>query len=142
VIHQQKGDVPKARSAYEKIIAIEPKFVPAANNLAYIYSETGGDMDKALKLAQMAKEGAPEDPQIADTLGWILYKMGNYDWALGYLKESASKLADNAEVQYHLGMTQYKLGNAEEAKRALEAALTLGGDFQGAEEVRRALSEL
>ena len=142
MIQQQNGNTPKAQEAYEKILAKEPGFAPAANNLAYIYSENQGDQEKALRLAQKAREGRPEDPNIADTLGWILYKKGNYEWALSYLKESAAKLPDNADIQFHLGMTQYKLGDAAAAKVALERALELDPKFSGAEEARRTLQEL
>src|SRR4030095_6605446 len=76
-IHQLKGEIPKAQEAYERALALSPRFAPAANNLAYLYSEHGGDKDKALQLAQMAKEVAPEEPVIPDTLGWILYKHGD-----------------------------------------------------------------
>ena len=99
-------------------------------------------MEKALSLAKTAKNGAPEDPNIADTLGWILYKEGNYDWALTSLKESAAKIPDNAEVQYHLGMTQYQLGNLDEAKQALDLALKSGKEFKGAPEAKKALAEI
>src|SRR3989338_3590345 len=34
VIHQQRGDIPQAQAAYEKILALNPRFAPAANNLA------------------------------------------------------------------------------------------------------------
>jgi|GEM_PF-881875 len=142
MISQQRGDHQRAQQAYEKILAINPGFAPAANNLAWIYSEIQGDQDKAFRLAQKAREGGPDDPQIADTLGWILYKKGNYEWALSYLKESAAKLSSNAEVQFHLGMTQFKLGDAPAARQALERALKLNPSFPGAEEARKALQEL
>lgn len=142
MIDQQLNNHRKAQEAYEKILAKNAGFPPAANNLAWIYSETQGDHEKALRLAQKAREGAPEDPQIADTLGWILYKKGNYDWALSYLKESAAKLSANAEVQFHLGMTQFRLGDAPAAKQALERALELDPKFAGAEEARKTLQEL
>ena len=60
------GGVPAAR--YEKGLALNPRFAPAANNLAWVLSEHGSDRDKALTLAQTAKEWAPEDPQVSDTL--------------------------------------------------------------------------
>ncbi len=126
MISQQRGDHQRAQQAYEKILAINPGFAPAANNLAWIYSEIQGDQDKAFRLAQKAGEGGPDDPQIADTLGWILYKKGNYEWALSYLKESAAKLSSNAEVQFHLGMTQFKPGDAPAARQALERGLGIG----------------
>ncbi len=123
-------------------MALNPGFAPAANNLAYIYCEYLGDTEKALRLAKTAREGAPDNPNIADTLGWALYKQSNYEWALTYLKESAAKLPDNAEVLFHLGMTQYQLGNYDEAKQTLGRALEKGGEFKGAAEAKRALAEM
>ena len=48
----------------------------ALNNLAVLYSDDLGQLDKAYDLAKKAREVAPNDPHIADTLGWILYKEG------------------------------------------------------------------
>jgi tetratricopeptide (TPR) repeat protein len=141
-IQKARGDVPKAQAAYEKIIAVDPRFGPAANNLAYLYSEHGGDKEKALALAQTAKEAMPEDPRVSDTLGWILYKRGLYGGAVRLLTESAAKRPDDAEVQFHLGMAQYKMRNADAAKRALARALELNASFAGREEARQTLSEL
>jgi Flp pilus assembly protein TadD len=142
VIYEQKGDIPKARDAYEKVLAIEPRAAAAANNLAWIYSEHGGDKDKALQLAQMAKEVAPDDPRVSDTLGWILYKRGIYQNALSLLKESAAKLGDNPQVQYHLGMVYAQLGDQANARKALNAALGSPADFQGKDEARKTLAAL
>jgi tetratricopeptide (TPR) repeat protein len=142
VIYEQKGDIPKARDAYEKVLAIEPRAAAAANNLAWIYSEHGGDKDKALQLAQMAKEVAPDDPRVSDTLGWILYKRGIYQNALSLLKESAAKMGDNPQVQYHLGMVYAQLGDQANARKALNAAIGSPADFQGKDEARKTLASL
>src|SRR5262249_3918787 len=140
-IYTRKGDTAKAAHAYEQALAVNPRFAPAANNLAYLYSEHGGDKEKALQLAQVAKEVAPDDPAVSDTLGWILYKRGVYQRALALLQESASKGPENPELQYHLGMVYYKLGNNAAAKQALARALGTNREFPGADEARRVLSE-
>ncbi len=142
VIHQQKGDLGKAQEAYEQILETDDSFVPAANNLAYIYAENAGDLDKALKIIQRAREKASDDPHVADTLGWVLYRKGNYDWALAALQESAAKLPQSGEVQYHLGMTYAKLGEKEKAREALNKALELDPKLPQAGEAKRALEEL
>ena len=142
VIYEQKSDIPKARDAYEKVLAIEPRAAAAANNLAWIYSEHGGDKDKALQLAQMAKEIAPDDPRVSDTLGWILYKRGIYQNALSLLKESAAKMGENPQVQYHLGMVYAQLGDQANARKALNAAIGSPADFQGKDEARKTLASL
>ncbi|MDR3556883.1 MAG: tetratricopeptide repeat protein [Syntrophobacteraceae bacterium] len=143
VLYQGKGDIPKARKAYEALLAINPAFAPAANNLAYIYCEYDHNYDKALSLAQTARQQAPADPNIADTLGWVLYNQKNYSMALTYLKEGAAKLPGNADIQYHLGMTQYRLGDVDAARQALNTALEKGGaSFKEAARARQALGEM
>jgi Flp pilus assembly protein TadD len=103
IMYERKGDFLKAQGSYEKALAVNPRFAPAANNLAYLLATRGGDTEKALQLAQTAKEAAPDELHISDTLGWILYNRGVYQRALALLKESAAKLPENPEVQYHLG---------------------------------------
>jgi Flp pilus assembly protein TadD len=142
VLYEGKGEIAKAQQAYEKTLALNPRFAPAANNLAWLYSEHGGDKDKALQLAQTAKEIAPEDPNISDTLGWILYQRGVYQRAASLLKESAAKLPENPVIQYHLGMASLKVGDKDGARRALTVALNSPATFAGKDEARRALSEL
>ena len=68
VIHEKRGDIPKGREHYEKVLALSPRFAPAANNLVWLLSEHGGDKDRALALAQTVKGQAPEDPHVTDTL--------------------------------------------------------------------------
>jgi len=141
-LSEKKRDFTGARDAYEKLLILNPRFSPALNNLAYLYSENFNQMDRAQELARKAKDLLPHEPHTADTLGWILYRQQQYPWALTQLQESAGKLPDSAEIQYHLGMTHYMLGNESSAREALERALQLEKDFAGADEARLALSIL
>ena len=123
------------------MLARNPRAAVAANNLAYIVA-TEGDLERGLELAKTAHELAPQDPQVADTLGWIYYLSGTYRAALTLLRESAAKLPKSAEVQYHLGMVHYRLGNTAEAGRALTRSLELDPGHPGAEEARQTLQQL
>ena len=49
-------------------------------------------------------------------LGWVLYKRGDYQQALPILQESAGKATDNPEIQFHLGMTAYMMGQTDLAR--------------------------
>jgi tetratricopeptide (TPR) repeat protein len=142
ILYERKGDWANAQRTYERALELNPRFAPAANNLAYLYSERGGDQNKALALAQTAKEAAPDDPHISDTLGWILYKRGVYQLAFNLLRESASKLPENPEIQYHLGMAASKVGDTDAARRALARAVSAPADFGGKTEARKALAAL
>jgi len=142
VIQETTKDYPKARDAYEKAISINPDFVPALNNLSYLYAVRLNEPDKAYPLAKKAADLAPEDPASADTLGWIIYEKGDYARARTLIEDSASKAPGVAEVQYHLGMVRYMLGDEEPARRALQQAASSTTDFPGKEEAARRLATL
>ena len=126
--YNAEKDYKDARDAYEKLLALAPNNGVALNNLAVLYAENLGDLDKGYQLAQEARNLAPADPAVADTLGWIQYQKGQYSSALSLLRESAAKLYAVAEVQYHLGITCYMMGDEAAAKTAFQRALQLG-DF-------------
>ena len=101
-----------------------------------------GQLDKAYDLAQKAREAVPNEPSIADTLGWIMFKKGDYGNALRLLQESAGKLPDLPEAQFHVGMAHYMLGEEEPARLALQKAVDAPSDFPGKDEARQRLALL
>lgn len=141
-IHSAEKDYQGAAAAYEQMLKINPKFSPALNNLAYLDSEFLHNLDRAYELAQSARELLPADPSTADTLGWICFQRGAYPTALGLLQESAAKLPNQPEVQYHLGMAAYMTADEIAARAALQRALLLNTNFPGADECRRSLAIL
>ena len=76
LILQAQNRPGEAQSQYEHILATSPRSVVAANNLAWLSAERGGNLDVALGLAQTAAQQAPDEPKMNDTLGWIYYKKG------------------------------------------------------------------
>lgn len=142
IIYDSQDDSSAARDAYEKILAINPRFSPALNNLAFLYSEKLNQIDKGFELAQRARALQPSEPHMADTLGWIAYKKGQYPWAVGLLQESADKLPNEPEVQYHLGMAHYMMGEEVPAQLALKRAFLLQDGFAGSEDAKRRLAIL
>ena len=142
IIHEGRNEYEKARERYEHILKGNPHFAPAANNLAWLMAEQGDNLDVALAHAQRAREQRPEDPNVADTLGWIYYKKSTYLLAVNLLKEAADKLSNEPLVHYHLGMTQAKNGNGAEAKHSLQKALKLSLNFHGADEAKKMIEGL
>ncbi len=141
-IYEQAKDFEKARDAYEKLLAVNSQFVPALNNLAYLYAERLGQLDKGHDLARKARALAPDNAYLADTLGWILYKRKEYQEAVTLLQDSASKSPSVPEIQYHLGMAHYIMGQTEPAKLAFQRALASPDAFEGKEEAQRHLALL
>jgi tetratricopeptide (TPR) repeat protein len=142
VIHESKKELDKARVRYEEVLKINSRFAPAANNLAWILVDQGGNLDVALSHAQTAREQLPNDPSVADTLGWIYYKKNAYLLAVSLLREAAEKLPNEAVVHFHYGMAQHKNGDKIGAKKALQTALKLNPSFPGSDEAKKTLKEL
>ena len=142
MIQSEMKNYTAAAATYEKLLTVDPQFSPALNNLAYLYSEQLGRIDDAYKMARRAKDLLPNEPYSADTLGWILYKRGEYSWALNLLQESAEKMPANAEVQFHLGMAHYMMAEEGPARIALQRALQGNKEFAAKDEAERRLAVL
>lgn len=141
-IYERTKDYSSARDTYERLVSVEPNNAIALNNLAVIYSEHFQQLDKALDLARKARDLAPNEPHLTDTLGWIMFKKGDYSNALRTLHESANKLPNEAEVQFHAGMAHYMTGDEVSARLALQKAIDTKAEFSGRDEARRRLSIL
>jgi tetratricopeptide (TPR) repeat protein len=142
LIFDQIKDYPKARDAYEKLLSVTPDDPIAINNLAYLYAERLGQLDKAYELARKARALQPNNPLIADTLGWTLYKQGDYQEALRLLRESAGKLADKAAAQFHFGMASYMMCETDAAEKALQKAVAADIETSSKTEAQRRLTFL
>jgi tetratricopeptide (TPR) repeat protein len=141
-IYEKTKNYAAARDAYEKLLAINGNNALALNNLAVVYSERFDQVDKALDLAKRARTTFPNNPNFADTLGWVMFRKGDYRNALPLLQEGAAKLTDNPEVQYHLAMVQYMLGDEAAARTALQKAVQLPLAFAQKEEAQQRLAIL
>ncbi|MGZ3595639.1 MAG: tetratricopeptide repeat protein, partial [Syntrophales bacterium] len=62
--------------------------------------------------------------------------------AIVYLKEANEGIPNQPVVKYHLGMSYYKNGNLDLAKKELNQALKIDPNFEGAEEARETLKSI
>ena len=142
MIRESQGDRARAQQTFERVMQLDPEAAVAANNLAWIYSESGGNLDVALQLAQTAKRRLPETPEVNDTLGYIYYKKDLPALAIPPLQASVQKDPNNPLFHYHLGLAYRKAGNSVQARESLNRALALKPDFSEAQNARTALESL
>ena len=142
VIQQSKGDVQGARQSYEAALELNPRYVEAANNLAWLLSEKLGEHQKAFGIAQSAYQSMPNDPHIADTFGWIVFRLGDFKSAVTLLTASAEKLPNSPGIQYHLGMALLGSNDSTGARRALTRAVNSPTPFVEKDAAQKALAAL
>jgi tetratricopeptide (TPR) repeat protein len=81
-------------------------------------------------------------PTAGQPRGWVHYNRGAYDEAEPIIRKAAELANRSAPIQYHLGMTYYRLGKKDEAVLALRRALQVDPKFPEAARAREVLSML
>ena len=108
-----------------ELIVIKPDHAHAYNALGYSLADRNERLPEARKLIEKALELAPEDYYIMDSLGWVLYRMGDLKGAAQQLRRAWQGRPDG-EIGAHLGEVLWVLGEHAEAegiwREALEAS--------------------
>ena len=141
-LEEKRGNWQSAQQLYERALRVEVDFPLAANNLAYLMLERGGNVDTALSYAQVARRALPNLPNTADTLAWAYYHKGVYSSAIDLLKEAVQMVPENATYHYHLGMAYLKNHDPAKAKQHLSRSLELKPPTEKIEEIRETLKGL
>ena len=137
----------EAEDLYKKALEIQPDYALAANNLAYLMLEHGGNINVALSLAQIGRKGMPDSPNSADTLGWAYYQQGVYNAAIDLFQEAIKAQAaikgdpENPTYHYHLGMAYLKSNNFDMAKKQLQYTLQISPNYSQAGEIKKILAQ-
>ncbi len=140
ILHEKRGDRPKAKQVYEAIVAGDARAGIASNNLAWIYVDEGR-LDDALRLARVAQEQLKRRPEGDDTLGWVQLRRGVTADAIASFIRAVGRSPNNPVYHYHLGLAYLKIGDKARGRDELQRALTLSPDFSGAQDARQQLSQ-
>ncbi len=123
--YDELRDFSRSEALYQKLIQNEPKNPLILNNYAYHLAVRGIKLETALKMALEAIEQAPDNAAYLDTVGWIYFRMQEYEQAVDYIEQSLDLRDDSAEVYEHLGDAYKQLGKHDQAMQAWEKALEL-----------------
>jgi len=138
------GQFDAAKTQYDTILAKWPDDGVAANNLASLIADQwpkdSGLLDQARRLAEPFRTS--NDPNVVDTLGWVLYRQGNFDDSSILLERAASLAPQNQQIQYHYAAVLKAKGLTAKAKATFTQALSGNPDYRGIDEAKRAYGEL
>lgn len=141
LIEQTAGNYLAASEHYKKVLESNPRALVPLNSLAYILTEFLNKPAEALRYAQAAKEIAPDNAGVDDTLGWTYYRMGLYPGAVRHL-ELAVKREPTARRHAHLAMAYAKNGDSRRAKQALDQAVKMDPKLPETSQARKVVTTL
>ena len=122
MVSEKLGNIDQLEKDLAYIIDRDPENATALNALGYTLADRTARLDEALKLIEKARNIAPSDPAIIDSLGWVYYRMGRLQEALSLLQQAYEAFPD-PEVAAHLGEVLWILGKHEQAKEIWQQGL-------------------
>ena len=67
-------------------------------------------------MIETAVEQRPDDGYVIDSLGWALYRLEQYEEAIGWLEKAIMLQPEDPTINDHLGDAYWKLGRRSEAR--------------------------
>ncbi len=124
---EQAGFYDKAADLFKRAIALDPaNSAESCNYLAYMWAEQNSHLDEAMDLIKRALLSDPNNGAYLDSLGWVEYRQGKFDQALGDLERAAQTIGrDDPVVFEHIGDTYLKLKKLPQAIEAWQKAAAL-----------------
>ena len=100
----------------------DPNDAFTLNYLGYWYADTNRNLDDAIRYIQRAVELRPSSGFFADSLGWVYYRLHDYDKAVIWLEKAIQLEPLDAIITEHLGDVYWTVGRFYEAKYKWELA--------------------
>src|SRR4029077_7518088 len=102
-IYERQKKFDQAEQAFRQVLQQNPSNSMALNYLGYMLADRNTHLEEALNLVKKALDFDPQNGAYLDSLGWVYFKLGNYDQAEENLRRAADKSPNDATVQDHLG---------------------------------------
>ncbi|MEQ1637606.1 MAG: tetratricopeptide repeat protein [Methylococcales bacterium] len=143
MLYEKMAKPDAAIETYTTILKIKPSNTTAANNLAAVTAEATNDpkrLSEALRFVAPFKDAT--EPAFLDTFGWLSFLNGQLDDAVSALEKVVKLEPEFAEFNYHLAMAYAAKGRHEEAKLALQKALSKNVQAPWVDKAKAKLAEL
>jgi tetratricopeptide (TPR) repeat protein len=113
----------EAADAYNKVLNLDPDNALVLNNLAYMSADLGTNLDQAQTYAERAKKKAPNNADVADTLGYVYLQKNLNVQALQIFRQNVQDHPEVSSFHFHLAMALLKQGDKQGAKAEASKAL-------------------
>ena len=131
-----RGAEDEAIRRYRLALQVDPNHVAVLNNLAYALADKKNAAAEALPLAEKAYRLSNQAPIVADTLGWVHFKLDHLAAALPLVERAAAAMPSDVEVIVHAAAVNLASNNMERAKTLLDAAVKADPAAAGRDDVK------
>jgi len=100
----------QAEQYFNQALALDPENANTLNYLGYMWADRGEKLPEALKMIRKAVDIEPMNGAYRDSLGWVYFKMGEYELAEDNLRQAVNRDQTDPTVHMHLGDLYEKTG--------------------------------
>ncbi|MDP6786901.1 MAG: tetratricopeptide repeat protein [Rhodospirillales bacterium] len=115
----------RAEADFLAALEFEPEQPYVLNYLGYSWVDQGVHLERAQKMIERAVELRPNDGYIVDSLGWVLYRLGNFGGAVRELERAVELRPEDPIINDHLGDAYWRVGRRQEARFQWRRSLSL-----------------
>ncbi len=122
LLYEKNKDFDSMEANLKKAISLKPDYAIAYNALGYSYADRNVKLDDAKKYIEIALSIEPQNHYILDSMGWVHFRLGNYDIAYEFITK-AYAIQEDPEIAAHLGEVLWKQGKENEAMSVWQGSL-------------------
>ncbi|CCG42019.1 conserved hypothetical protein; putative TPR repeat domain [Magnetospirillum molischianum DSM 120] len=137
---ERSGQWPRAEADFLQALRLKPEQPDVLNYLGYSWVDQGINLEEGRSLLERAVRLRPNDGAIVDSLGWALYRLGDFAGAVKYLERGVELKPEDPTVNEHLGDALWRSGRIDEARFQWQRALTLNPEPEQIEALKAKVS--
>jgi Flp pilus assembly protein TadD len=141
IAYERSKQWDKAEADFLKALELEADQPLVLNYLGYSWVEMGRNLDRAQAMIEKAVEQRPEDGYIVDSLGWVLYRLGNFPGAVEHLERAVELRPVDPVINDHFGDALWMVGRKTEAQFQWKRSLSFKPEEKDAERIRQKLAK-
>jgi tetratricopeptide (TPR) repeat protein len=130
----------RAEDDFITALRLKPDQPYVLNYLGYSWVDQGINLARAQKMIERAVELRPNDGYIVDSLGWVLFRLGDFPRAARQLERAVELRPQDPTINDHLGDAYWRVGRAVEARFQWRRALSLDPDPDQASAIQDKIS--
>lgn len=117
-MYVEQGRIADAEECLLQVLDEFPEDIGAFNDLGYLWCDEGQHLERSLRMIEKAVAAEPDNTAYRDSLGWALFRLGQFERAVAELEKAAQSDSADGVIFEHLGDAQ---AGANQLPAALES---------------------
>ncbi len=140
--YERQKDFANAEMVFRQLLEKSPEDASVMNYLGYMLVDNDMKLEEAGKFLEKAVSLDPYNGAYQDSLGWLYFKMGQYEKAEKHLLIANRLQKSDPVIQEHLGDLYLKMGNIETARLYYRQSMEVAESREESKRIQKKLQDI